>query len=83
MEVENSSDACVSDAIQNNCCQNHFQEFSIEDDYAVSTYVNLKANIIFFLSAFYSFFVSLTEFSPDFFSFSPPEDFNLYFPDPY
>jgi hypothetical protein len=74
MEDDADTKACTTDSIDETCCQNHFQELSIEDDYSISGKLDLKANVIALLPVLVSLFSSAPDVHLNFFSYNPPEN---------
>jgi hypothetical protein len=74
MEEDSDTKACDTDSIDETCCQNHFQELSIEDDFSVSTNFELKASVIALLPVLFSLLFPVYTFGADISSYAPPED---------
>jgi hypothetical protein len=74
MEEDADAKACDTDAVDETCCQNHFQELSIEDDYSLSGNIDLKANVIALLPVLAALFYSYPDLQQEFYSYNPPEN---------
>jgi hypothetical protein len=74
MEEDSDTKACDTDSIDETCCQNHFQELTIEDDYSLSGNIDLKINVIALLPVLAALFYSAPNLQQNIFSYNPPEN---------
>jgi hypothetical protein len=74
MEEDSDTKACDTDSIDETCCQNHFQELIIEDDYSLSGNIDFKANVTALLPVLVALFYSAPDIHQEFLSYNPPEN---------